>query len=63
MLDAFERLAKRPGLGHRRIDLTPLPSPFYTVVGRYLVAYRGTGPIEIVRVFGPGRNVARLLRR
>jgi antitoxin ParD1/3/4/toxin ParE1/3/4 len=62
--EAFERLAKRPGIGHRRVDLTPLPLRFYTVVGRYLVAYRASsGAIEIVRVFGPGRDVARLLRR
>jgi antitoxin ParD1/3/4/toxin ParE1/3/4 len=64
ILEAFGRLAKRPGIGHRRVDLTPLPLRFYTVAGRYLVAYRGTSaPIEIVRVFGPGRDVARLLRR
>jgi hypothetical protein len=30
---------------------------------RYLIAYRGDAPLtEIVRVFGPGRDVAKLLR-
>lgn len=61
--DAFARLSRRPGIGHRRVDLTPLPLRFLTVYGRYLVAYRGLAPpIEIVRVFGPGRDVAKLLR-
>jgi toxin ParE1/3/4 len=58
-----EQLASRPGLGHRRPDLTKLPLRFRTVLRRYLIAYRGDAPrIEIVRVFGPGRNVAKLLR-
>ena len=58
-----EQLARHPGLGHRRPDLTQLPLRFRTVLRRYLIAYRGDTPrIEIVRVFGPGRDVAKLLR-
>jgi plasmid stabilization system protein ParE len=58
-----EQLANRPGLGHRRPDLTKLALRFRTVMRRYLIAYRGDAPhIEIVRVFGPGRDVAKLLR-
>ena len=63
LFEAFDRLARRPGLGHRRLDLTELPLRFRTIMGRYLVAYRGdAGRVEIVRVFGPGRDVAGLLR-
>lgn len=62
IFDACQRLNARPRLGHRRADLTPLPLRFRTVLGRYMIAYRGeSAPIEIVRVFGPGRDVARLL--
>lgn len=32
----FERLAKNPGIGHRREDLTSLPILFWPI-GRYLV--------------------------
>jgi plasmid stabilization system protein ParE len=63
IFDTCNRLNARPLLGHRRIDLTVLPLRFRTVRGRYLIAYRGeAAPIEVVRVFGPGRDVARLLR-
>ena len=63
IFNGCEQLARRPGLGHRRPDLTKLPLRFRTVLRRYLIAYRGDAPlIEIVRVFGPGRDVAKLLR-
>ncbi|MFI4973906.1 MAG: type II toxin-antitoxin system RelE/ParE family toxin [Caulobacterales bacterium] len=57
------QLGERPSMGHTREDLTHLPLRFWNVAGRYLIAYRGdAAPIEIVRVFGPGRDVANLLR-
>ena len=63
ILDAFATLADRPGMGHLRPDLTPQAYRFWTVMGRYLLVYRGVAPrIEIVRVLGPGRDVAELLR-
>jgi plasmid stabilization system protein ParE len=62
IFEGIEQLAKRPGLGHRRTDLTDLPLRFRTVMRRYLIAYRDQRPIEIVRVFAPGRDVASLLK-
>ncbi|WP_426031880.1 type II toxin-antitoxin system RelE/ParE family toxin [Caulobacter sp. DWP3-1-3b2] len=63
LLTAFDRLARRSALGHARPDLTRLPLRFWSVAGRHSVAYRGDGgSVEIVRVFGPGRDIASLLR-
>lgn len=60
---AFDRLAARPEIGHRRPDITGDPVRFLTVMGRYLVVYRAEGPVvEIIHVFGRGRDVASLLR-
>lgn len=63
LFDAFEKLSKRPALGHRRPDLTDHRVRFWTVLGRYSVVYRGEqAPIEIMRVLGRGRDIAGLLR-
>jgi plasmid stabilization system protein ParE len=62
LLAAFDRLAGRPALGHARPDLTTRPVRFWGVGRRYTVVYRDEGGhLEIVRVFGPGRDVASLL--
>ena len=39
LLDAFEKLAAHPGMGHRREDLTQYPVLFWPV-GNYLIIYR-----------------------
>ena len=63
IFDAFDTLAERPGIGHRRTDLTKRAVRFWTVMSRYMIAYReGPDGIEIVRVLGPGRDVATALR-
>jgi plasmid stabilization system protein ParE len=62
VMRAIERLAKRPGLGHRREDLTSRPLRFWSVMGRFTIVYRDDDPIEIVRIFGPGRDIANLLK-
>lgn len=63
LFETFEKLSKRPALGHRRPDLTDLRVRFWTVLGRYAVVYRGEeAPIEILRVLGPGRDISGLLR-
>jgi plasmid stabilization system protein ParE len=60
---AFSRLADKPGRGHRRPDLTPQDVRFWTVSSRWTVVYRETeGPLEIVRVLGPGRDISSILR-
>lgn len=59
---AMGRLAERPGLGHSREDLTSRPLRFWSVVGRYTIVCRDDRPIEVIRIFGPGRDIASLLR-
>ena len=62
LFTSFDRLAQRPAMGHLRRDLTNHPLRFWTVARRYTVAYRSDRDVlEIVRVFGPGRDIASLL--
>lgn len=60
---ALARLAERPGIGHWRQDLTDRPLRFWSVMGRYTIVYRDDHPIEVIRVFGPGRDIASLLKQ
>lgn len=62
MIEAFDRLADHPKLGHRRADLTDLPVRFWTV-REYLIVHRGEDPIEILRVLHGRRDVAAELGR
>jgi antitoxin ParD1/3/4/toxin ParE1/3/4 len=59
--DAMRRIAGTPGIGHLREDLADEPLRFYPVWS-YLVIYRLTDPIEVVRVVHGARDVARELR-
>jgi plasmid stabilization system protein ParE len=40
IFEAFEALARNPGIGHRREDLTKFPVLFWPV-GNYLIIYCG----------------------
>ncbi len=61
--DAFEVLARNPGMGHKREDLTKFPVLFWTV-GNYLVIYRVPGNlVEIVAVVHGKRDIPAFLRR
>jgi plasmid stabilization system protein ParE len=56
-------LAIRPGIGHKRQDLTAYPVLFWPV-GAYLVIYRATTrPIEIVAVTQGARDIPDFLQR
>jgi toxin ParE1/3/4 len=57
---AFARLAGTPGMGHKREDLTHRDVRFWRVHS-YLVIYRASKPIRIVRVLHGKRDVKRLL--
>ncbi len=62
ILEACERLAETPGLGHRRSDLTPLPYFFYAY-SRYLIVYaREIDPLPILAIVHSSRNVRQILR-
>jgi len=61
LLAEFDRLAKNPGIGHTRKDLTLFPLLFWPV-GRYLVVYRAAKrPIEIVAVVHGARHIPAFL--
>lgn len=57
---AFSDLARAPGQGHQRSDLTSHPVLFFTVYS-YMIVYRVRTPLEIVRVLHGNRNVKRIL--
>ncbi|MFY9343886.1 MAG: type II toxin-antitoxin system RelE/ParE family toxin [Planctomycetota bacterium] len=60
---AFERLGRRPGLGHRRRDLTTNPRIRFWNVGPSLIAYeRSEAGITVHLVERAERNWRRLLR-
>jgi plasmid stabilization system protein ParE len=66
LFEAFEALARAPGLGRKREDLTAHPVLFWTV-GSYLIIYRAPGltvrrPIEIVAVTQGSRDIPAFLR-
>jgi plasmid stabilization system protein ParE len=55
----FERLAETPQLGHKRPDLTPRDVLFWPVHS-YLVIYKDSKPLRIIRVVHGRRDVKRL---
>jgi toxin ParE1/3/4 len=61
LFEAFEKLARTPGIGHRREDLTGHPVFFFTVY-QYLIVYRRSQPLEIAAVVHGKRDVQRLLK-
>lgn len=59
--DEIQKLARMPGLGHRREDLTDKPVRFWLVYS-YLVIYNAdTKPIEVVRILSGHRDIAAIL--
>ncbi len=59
---AFRQLAQDPGMGHLREDLTGRDVLFWRVHS-YLVIYRHSTPLHIVRVIHGKRDVRTLLRK
>jgi plasmid stabilization system protein ParE len=56
LFKAFDLLARNPGLGHTRSDMTSRPLKFWSVHS-YLIAYdAATAPLEIVAVFRGSRQ-------
>ena len=50
LFDAMDKLAEYPELGHLREDLTDRPVKFWPFKWHYLIIYKPTSPLEIVRV-------------
>ncbi len=55
ILEACDRLSKRPGMGHRREDLTDRDVRFWSVYS-YLVIYRERQPLEVLRIWSGRQN-------
>jgi plasmid stabilization system protein ParE len=63
LFDAFDALARNPGIGHKRIDLTAYPILFWPV-GAYMILYRAQKEfIEIVAVTQGARDIPSFLRQ
>ena len=57
LFDAFDAIARNPGIGHRRQDLTDYPVLFWPV-GAYRVIYRDQPKqVEIVAVTQGARDI------
>ena len=60
--EACRRLARLPGMGHRREDLTTHPDVRFWAVYSYLIIYRlGATPLQILRVLHAKRDVRQTL--
>jgi antitoxin ParD1/3/4/toxin ParE1/3/4 len=61
LIDAFDALARNPGMGHKREDLTAYPILFWPV-GAYLILYRAQKEfLEIVAVIQGARDIPSFL--
>lgn len=59
--EAMDKLATHPQLGHYRPDLTSQPVRFWPVKNRYLIIYKDSYPLEIVRLLSSYRDITQLL--
>jgi toxin ParE1/3/4 len=63
LVTAFGDLAKSPGVGHLRQDLTSLRLHFFTLDSYLIVYTRDTSPLPIHAVMHSSRNIRKLLRK
>jgi plasmid stabilization system protein ParE len=60
--EAIVRIGEWPSIGHTREDLTTRPVRFWNVMGRYTLVYESDDTsVRVLRVFGPGQDIARRL--
>jgi plasmid stabilization system protein ParE len=65
IIQACRRLAKHPGMGMKRHNITKLPLRFWTITKfpNYVIVYRPeTAPLQIVAVLHAKRNLKRHLK-
>ena len=58
---AMDNLAEFPEIGHVREDLTDKPVKFWPFKWHYLIIYKPTAPVEIVRVLSGFRDIINLM--
>lgn len=61
LFDAMDKLAEYPELGHLREDLTDRPVKFWPFKWHYLIIYKPTSLLEIVRVLSGFRDIISLI--
>ena len=61
LFSAMDHLADHPELGHLREDLTDKHVKFWPFKWHYLIIYKPTSPIEIVRVLSGFRDIVNLI--
>lgn len=61
LFDAMDNLAEYPELGHLREDLTDRPVKFWPFKWHYLIIYKPTSPLEVVRVLSGFRDIVSLI--
>jgi plasmid stabilization system protein ParE len=61
LYEAMDNLAEHPQLGHWRKDLTHHDVRFWPFKWHYLIIYRDTNPIEIIRVLSGYRDLSVIL--
>lgn len=61
LYNAFEKLTDNPEMGHLREDLTNKAVKFWPFKWHYLIIYKPSNPIEIVRVLSGFRDIVNLI--
>jgi len=63
IFEAFEKLARNPGIGHKREDLTKFPVRFWPL-GNYLIIHRAkASEVEIVAIVHAKRDIPTFLNK
>ena len=60
---AMQRLARMPGMGHRRSDVKNPRYRFWSVYSHLIAYYPDTTPLQIVRVVHGAQDIKKLFRR
>src|SRR5271157_1748721 len=61
--NAFAKLARQPGMGHTRQDLTERDVRFWSV-GSYLIVYRKrTGALQVLAILHGSRDIPEVIRK
>ncbi len=61
LYESMSLLVMNPQIGHRRTDITDKPVLFWSFKWHYLIIYKNSSPMEIVRILSGYRDIAGLL--
>ncbi len=63
LYECMDLLAINPQIGHVREDITDKPVLFWTFKWHYLIIYKNSSPIEIIRILSGYRDISGLMNR